>query len=158
MSLLTTSLSSIRPTSGAAAEAAYDRQKVLTKPPGSLGDLEDLGVQLSAVAGVCPPPVPVRPTVAVFAGDHGVHARGVTPWPQEVTAQMVVNMAEGGAAVNALARQVGASVTVVDVGVARPYASCGVQDRNVARGTADLSTGPAGSAGLRVFARIGLTG
>jgi nicotinate-nucleotide--dimethylbenzimidazole phosphoribosyltransferase len=143
MSLLTTTLSSIRPTSGAAAESAYERQQVLTKPPGSLGELEGLGVRLSAVARVCPPPVPVRPAVAVFAGDHGVHVRGVTPWPQEVTAQMVANMAEGGAAVNALARQVGASVTVVDVGVASPYESSGVQDRNVARGTADLSTGPA---------------
>ena len=143
MSLLTTTLSSIRPTSGAAAESAYERQQVLTKPPGSLGELEGLGVRLSAVAGVCPPPVPVRPAVAVFAGDHGVHVRGVTPWPQEVTAQMVANMAEGGAAVNALARQVGASVTVVDVGVASPYESRGVQNRNVARGTADLSTGPA---------------
>ena len=79
----------------------------------------------------------------MFAGDHGVHVRGVTSWPQEVTAQMVANMAEGGAAVNALARQVGASVTVVDVGVASPYESSGVQDRNVARGTADLSTGQA---------------
>ncbi|HYI54047.1 MAG TPA: nicotinate-nucleotide--dimethylbenzimidazole phosphoribosyltransferase, partial [Microlunatus sp.] len=98
MSLLTTTLSSIRPTSGAAAGSAYERQQVLTKPPGSLGELEGLGVRLSAVAGVCPPPVPVRPAVAVFAGDHGVHVRGVTPWPQEVTAQMVANMAEGGAA------------------------------------------------------------
>ena len=128
MSLLTTTLSSIRATSGAAAESARERQQALTKPPGSLGSLEDLGVRLSAVAGVCPPPVPTRPAVAVFAGDHGVHARGVTPWPQEVTAQMVANMAQGGAAVNALARQVGASVTVVDVGVANPCGSEGVLD------------------------------
>ena len=143
MSLLSTTLSSIRATSPAAAQSALERQQALTKPPGSLGALEDLGVRLSAIAGVCPPPIPARPAVAVFAGDHGVHARGVTPWPQEVTAQMVANMAEGGAAVNALARQVGASVTVVDVGVAGPCASDAVLDRNVARGTADLSAGPA---------------
>ena len=143
MSLLSTTLSSIRATSPAAAQSALERQQALTKPPGSLGALEDLGVRLSAIAGFCPPPIPARPAVAVFAGDHGVHARGVTPWPQEVTAQMVANMAEGGAAVNALARQVGASVTVVDVGVAGPCASDAVLDRNVARGTADLSAGPA---------------
>ena len=143
MSLLTTTLSSIRATSGAAAMSARERQQALTKPPGSLGALEDLGVRLSSIARVCPPPIPGRPAIAVFAGDHGVHARGVTPWPQEVTAQMVANMAEGGAAVNALARQVGASVTVVDVGVASQCPSERVQDRNVARGTADLSSGPA---------------
>ena len=68
--------------------------------------------------GACPPPLPEPVAVAVFAADHGVHAQGVSPWPQEVTAQMVGNFAAGGAVVYALARQVGASVRVVDVGVA----------------------------------------
>ena len=61
----------------------------MTKPAGSLGVLEDVSVQLAGLAGVCPPPIPEPAAVAVFAADHGVHAQGVTPWPQEVTAQMV---------------------------------------------------------------------
>ncbi len=82
--------------------------------------------------------------VAVFAGDHGVHAQGVTPWPQEVTAQMAANFAAGGAVVNAFAAQLGADVVVVDVGVAAPSAPApGFLDRNVRRGTADLAEGPA---------------
>ena len=93
-------------------------QARLTKPPGSLGALEELSVRLAGLAGTCPPPMPEPAAVAIFAGDHGVHAQGVTPWPQEVTAQMVANFLAGGAVVNAFARQVGATVTVVDVGVA----------------------------------------
>src|ERR687892_443891 len=69
----------------------------LTKPPGSLGRLEDVGVQLAGIAGTVPPPLPRPPAVAVFAGDPGVHAQGVSPWPQEVTAQMVANFLSGGA-------------------------------------------------------------
>ncbi len=129
-------------TSGARARELQDH---LTKPSGSLGRVEDLGVQLAAIAGVCPPPVPVPVAVAVFAGDHGVAATGVSPWPQEVTAQMVANFCEGGAAINVLTRHVGASVTVVDVGVATPLESSSpmLQRRNVARGTANLADGPA---------------
>ena len=67
--------------------------------------------------------MPASPAVAVFAADHGVHAQGVTPWPQEVTAQMVANFVAGGAAVNAFARQLGVRVVVVDVGVASPLDS-----------------------------------
>ena len=101
------------------AEAAA-RQDLLTKPRGALGRLESLSIQLAGIAGACPPPLPTPAAVAVFAADHGVLAQGVSPWPQEVTAQMVANFATGGAAINVLARQVGASVTVVDVGVATP--------------------------------------
>ena len=79
--------SSITPVDADAARAARERQGQLTKPPGSLGVLEDLGVQLAAIAGTVPPPVPAPVTVAVFAADHGVVAEGVTPWPQEVTAR-----------------------------------------------------------------------
>src|SRR5207247_1904472 len=83
---------------------------------GSLGALEDVSVRLAGLAGCCPPPLPEPACVAVFAADHGVHAQGVTPWPQEVTAQMVANFLAGGAVVNAFAAQAGAEVTVVDVG------------------------------------------
>ncbi len=134
----------VTPLDGAAVDAARARQEQLTKPPGSLGRLEDLGVQLAGIAGVCPPPLPARPAVAVFAGDHGVVASGVTPWPQEVTGQMLANFVAGGAAINVIARQVGAHVEVVDVGVAADVETLsGVTHRNVRRGTDDLAHGPA---------------
>ena len=120
---------------------ARDRLARLAKPPGSLGRLEDLAVQLCEISGICPPPIPEPVVVAVFAGDHGVLAQGVSPWPQEITAAMVRTFVLGGAAVNVLARQVDAEVLVVDVGVASPVP--GVLDRNIRRGTADLSQGPA---------------
>jgi nicotinate-nucleotide--dimethylbenzimidazole phosphoribosyltransferase len=107
----------ISPLDEAAMEAARALHARLTKPAGSLGALEELSVRLAGLAGECPPPLPEPAAVAIFAGDHGVHAQGVTPWPQEVTGQMVANFLSGGAVVNAFARQIGASVTVVDVGV-----------------------------------------
>ena len=137
-------IADVVPVSTTAAEAADERQAMLTKPPGSLGALEELGRRLCAMADACPPPVPANPAVVVFAGDHGVHAQRVTPWPQEVTQQMAANLVAGGAVVNALARQVGASVTVVDVGVAAAMEDLpGLIDRNVMRGTSDLTAGPA---------------
>ncbi len=127
--------------SAAEARARHDR---LTKPAGSLGRLEDAGVRLAAIAGRCPPPVPEPAAVAVFAGDHGVLKQGVSPWPAEVTGQMVANFLAGGAAVNVLARHVGADVVVVDVGVASELPEApGLISANVRRGTADLSTEPA---------------
>jgi len=144
MSLLDETLAAIRPLDSAAVAVAWDRQGRMTKPPGSLGVLEDVSVQLAGLAGSCPPPLPEPAAVAVFAGDHGVHAQGVTPWPQEVTAQMVANFLAGGAVVNAFARQIGAEVCVVDVGVAADLdAVPGLVPRKVRRGTADLTTGPA---------------
>lgn len=125
----------------AEAEALHLR---LTKPPGSLGLLESLGAQLSAIAREVPPPIPRPAAVAVFAGDHGVHAEGVTPWPQDVTAQMVANFVGGGAAINVLARQQGATVVVIDVGVATTLEpGDGLLDRKVRAGTANLAHGPA---------------
>jgi nicotinate-nucleotide--dimethylbenzimidazole phosphoribosyltransferase len=97
--------------------AARELQGRLTKPAGSLGELEEISVRLAGLTGHCPPPLLDNPVLAIFAGDHGVHAQGVTPWPQAVTAQMVGNFLAGGAAVNALARQAGVAVAVVDVGV-----------------------------------------
>jgi nicotinate-nucleotide--dimethylbenzimidazole phosphoribosyltransferase len=116
-------VAAIRPADPDAMAAARALQARLTKPAGSLGVLEELSVRLAGLAGACPPPLPEPAAVAVFAGDHGVHAQRVTPWPQEVTAQMVGNFLAGGAVVNAFARQVGATVTVVDVGVATPLPS-----------------------------------
>ena len=134
----------VRASDVAASTEAAAHQSRLTKPPGSLGRLEDASLQLAAIARVSPPPVPEPAVIAVFAADHGVLAAGVSPWPQEVTAQMVANFTTGGAAVNVLARHAGAEVTVIDVGVATPLlAEDGVARRRVAHGTADLSSGPA---------------
>ena len=135
----------IVPLDADAAAAAAARHDRLTKPRGSLGRLEAAGVQLAAIAGASPPPVPTPASVAVFAGDHGVVAEGVTPWPSEVTAQMVANFCAGGAAVNVLARQVGASVVVVDAGVASdiPADAPGLLRRAIRRGTGNLAIEPA---------------
>jgi nicotinate-nucleotide--dimethylbenzimidazole phosphoribosyltransferase len=100
-----------------AAAAARERQKSLTKPPGSLGRLEDLSVWVAACQGVCPPRQFDRARVVVFAGDHGVAAARVSAYPPEVTGQMVANIDAGGAAVNVLAQVAGASVRVVDIAV-----------------------------------------
>jgi nicotinate-nucleotide--dimethylbenzimidazole phosphoribosyltransferase len=100
-----------------AATAARERQKSLTKPPGSLGRLEDLSVWVASCQGVCPPRQFERTRVVVFAGDHGVTASGVSAFPPEVTAQMVANFDAGGAAVNVLAGVAGAGVRVVDIAV-----------------------------------------
>ena len=137
-------LSAIEPLDRAAMAEAEQRQAQLTKPAGSLGVLEDASVRLCGIQRGCPPTALRRPVVAVFAGDHGVHAQGVTPWPQEVTTSMIANFRAGGAAVNVLARQAGASVYVVDMGVAADLApGPDLFDHKVRRGTSDLATGPA---------------
>jgi nicotinate-nucleotide--dimethylbenzimidazole phosphoribosyltransferase len=125
-------------------EAARERHGRLTKPAGSLGVLEEIGVRLAGMAGCSPPPVPQAPAVVVCAGDHGVLARGVSPWPREVTAAMVGGLCAGSAAANALARTVGARVCVLDVGVAAELPPGGaLRGAKVRRGTNDLSRGPA---------------
>ncbi len=137
-------VAAIRPPDPDAMAAARERQDRMTKPRGSLGVLEDVSVRLAGLAGECPPPVPEPAAVAVFAGDHGVHAQGVSPWPQEVTAQMVANFLAGGAVVNAFAAQAGAEVVVVDAGVAADLEPAqGLLPRKVAPGTADFTGGPA---------------
>ncbi|MEU2632031.1 nicotinate-nucleotide--dimethylbenzimidazole phosphoribosyltransferase, partial [Kitasatospora sp. NPDC007106] len=149
-SLLADTLRGIRPLDAKSLGDAWDRQKRMTKPAGSLGVLEIIAAQLSGLARKCPPPVPEPGCVAIFAGDHGVHAQGVTPWPQEVTGQMVANFLAGGAVVNAFAAQVGAEVCVVDVGVKAdlPEAiqqgrTTGLLPRKVKAGTDDMTQGPA---------------
>src|SRR5918992_4491524 len=147
MSLIDTTIAAVRLFDESAAADARARQDSMTKPRGSLGILEDVSVKLAGICGACPPDMPAPVAVAVFAGDHGVHAQGVTPWPQEVTAQMVANFLAGGAVVNAFAAQLGATVNVVDVGVAADLPSAGREPRllgrKIAYGTADMTQGPA---------------
>jgi nicotinate-nucleotide--dimethylbenzimidazole phosphoribosyltransferase len=156
--LIQSTVAAIRPPDDAAMRDARAHQDRLTKPQGSLGMLEDVSVRLAGLAGECPPPMPAPAAVAIFAADHGVHAQGVTPWPQEVTAQMVANFIAGGAVVNAFAGQVGAEVTVVDVGVAADLpAGPGLLPRKVAYGTADMTGGPAMTAGqVRRAVEVGI--
>ena len=117
-------------------QQARDRQLTLTKPAGSLGRLEDLGVWISACQGQCPPHSIDNPRIVVFAGDHGVAQHGVSAYPSEVSLQMAANIQAGGAAINVLGRAAGASVRVVDVsldhdvwGDERVSRSCGSIDR-----------------------------
>src|SRR5215216_4285449 len=110
----------ISPLDETAMQTARARQDTLTKPRGSLGKLEELSIQL---AGMKADPFPSveRKAVIVMAADHGVTVEGVSAYPAEVTAQMVLNFLHGGAAINVLARQAGARVTVVDIGVAAEF-------------------------------------
>ncbi|MFF7636920.1 nicotinate-nucleotide--dimethylbenzimidazole phosphoribosyltransferase [Kitasatospora sp. NPDC008050] len=148
--VLAEALRTIRPLDAKALGEAWDRQKRMTKPAGSLGMLEIISAQLCGLSRKCPPPIPEPACVAIFAADHGVHAQGVTPWPQEVTAQMVANFLAGGAVVNAFAGQIGAEVCVVDVGVAGELPAAvqqgrttGLLPRKVKPGTDDMTQGPA---------------
>ncbi len=126
-----------------AAAEAQTRQHQLTKPNGALGKLEDLSVRLAGMTGT-PRPRFRNKAVIVMAGDHGVVTEGVSAYPSEVTPQMVLNILRGGAAVNVLARQAGARVTVVDVGVNYEFFDApGLVHRKVARGTRNMLRGPA---------------
>ncbi len=127
----------------AAMTAARARQDTLTKPPGSLGRLEALSIQLAGIYGT-PRPTIEHKVIITMAGDHGVVAEGVSAFPQEITAQMVSNFLNGGAAINVLAKHVGARVVIVDMGVAADLApSPGLVDKKVAPGTQNLAQGPA---------------
>ncbi|MFI1941328.1 nicotinate-nucleotide--dimethylbenzimidazole phosphoribosyltransferase [Streptomyces purpureus] len=140
--LLQETVTNIRPLDAKALGEAWERQKRMTKPAGALGMLEIISAQLSGLSRMCPPPIPEPAAVAIFAGDHGVHAQGVTAWPQEVTGQMVANFLGGGAVCNAFAAQVGAEVCVIDVGVASDLpATPGLLPRKVRPGTGDFTTG-----------------
>lgn len=132
----------ITPLDAVAMEQARARQLQLTKPAGSLGRLEEIAVQM---AGITRQPLPTvkRKAVIVMAADHGVVAEGVSAYPSAVTPQMVLNFLHGGTAINALARQAGAEVVIVDVGVADDLDHPGLLVRKVARGTANMAIGPA---------------
>ena len=109
----------IPPIDSAAACAAAERQRILTKPPGSLGRLEDIACRLAGIQGSVLPTVRNR-WIVVAAADHGVTGDSVSAYPQEVTAQMVRNFLSGGAAINVLARHCGARLMVVDAGIRGP--------------------------------------
>ena len=124
-----------------------------TKPPGSLGRLEELAGRLAAIRGQVPAG-PLRPAIVVAAADHGVTIEDVSPYPQEVTGQMLTNFATGGAAVAVLAREAGARLVVVDAGVVASPVVDGVLSAVVdeVRGTGNIALGPAMS--LRVAIRL----
>jgi nicotinate-nucleotide--dimethylbenzimidazole phosphoribosyltransferase len=127
-------------TAGAAIQRHLDS---LTKPPGSLGRLEEIALRLAVIRGGAPPRVE-RPVIFTFAADHGVAAEGVSAYPQSVTAQMVENFLRGGAAVNVLARDARTRVVVADFGVASPVAPSEALVRcRIGPGTASLARGPA---------------
>jgi nicotinate-nucleotide--dimethylbenzimidazole phosphoribosyltransferase len=114
----------------------------LTKPLGALGRLESLGLQLAWIAGDLRPADP-EAFILTFCGDHGIARRGISAFPQEVTPQMVANMAFGGAAISVFSRANRIQHRVIDVGVASPCDFPNVSQRNVVRGTADPLAGPA---------------
>ena len=141
--LLSTTIEMIKPLDKGAMAEARSRQDMLTKPQGSLGRLEDLSIKLAGIQGKAIPQIRHK-AVITMAGDHGVVAEGVGNWPQEVTAQMVYNFLAGGAGINVLARQTGARVVVVDMGVATELeASPGLISKKVAPGTQNMCLGPA---------------
>ncbi len=122
---------------------AEARQALLTKPPGSLGRLEEIANRVVAIQGSLTPKVD-RARIVVFAADHGVTAEGIAPYPSAVTGQMVANFLAGGAGVNALARVAGAEVRVVDIGVASDVPDLpGLHRCRIAAGTRNFAREPA---------------
>ena len=141
--MLDQTISQIKALDETAAAAARSRQDTLTKPPGSLGRLEALSIQIAGITGQ-PIPVIKDKVIITMAGDHGVVADGVSAFPQEVTPQMVANFLHGGAAINSLARHIGARIVVVDMGVAVDMpAHPQLVNKKVALGTHSLAHGPA---------------
>ncbi len=133
----------IRAVSEGHRRKARKRLDSLTKPPGSLGRIEDLAVNTIAIFGG-EAPASLEKKVFVFAGDHGVAEEGVSAYPAEVTGQMVLNFLHGGAAVNVLARHAGAEVVVVDIGVKGDFpAREGLVRKKVVPGTRNMAAGPA---------------
>jgi nicotinate-nucleotide--dimethylbenzimidazole phosphoribosyltransferase len=121
--------------------SARARQLALTKPPGSLGRLEELAVHLAGITGSPMPRVPLK-AIAVMAGDHGVVEEGVSAYPQEVTGQMIHNFVKGGAAISVLSRRVGFRLVVVDMGVRGPTPTA-VLNKRVGSATGNIARGPA---------------
>ncbi|MFC2025361.1 nicotinate-nucleotide--dimethylbenzimidazole phosphoribosyltransferase [Chloroflexota bacterium] len=133
----------IKPLDEGAMAEARARQDQLTKPQGSLGRLEELSIQLAGIQGKTIPQIKHK-AIIVMAGDHGVVAEGVGNWPQEVTAQMVHNFLNGGAGINVIARQVGARIIIVDMGVASELEpNPQLLSRKIAPGTRNMALGPA---------------
>jgi nicotinate-nucleotide--dimethylbenzimidazole phosphoribosyltransferase len=163
----------ILPLDDAAMSLARERLDHLTKPPGSLGRLEALAIQVAGIRGSVVTSID-QPTVVVFAGDHGITRQGVSPYPPEVTRQMVANFVGGGAAINVLADVARARLIVVDVGVAglplepaKGRSEALLLDRRVASGTRDFSVeaamtvaevGAAIDAGRQVIVQLATAG
>jgi nicotinate-nucleotide--dimethylbenzimidazole phosphoribosyltransferase len=140
---LETLLTQIGPLDDAAMQVARARQETLTKPPGSLGRLEEISIRMAGISGQPLPEVRDK-VIVVMAGDHGVVAEGVSAYPQAVTAQMVLNFLNDGAAINVLARHIRARVVVVDMGMAVDVpAQPGLIIKKIAPGTANIALGPA---------------
>lgn len=125
-----------------AVAAARDRQSVLTKPPGSLGRLESVAITVAGLQGVGRPKAD-DVAIVLFAADHGITAQGVSAFPASVTVEMLRNFAAGGAAIAVLARHLGASLTVVDIGTFAQTPVVGVRTEKVRLGTRDFSLDPA---------------
>ena len=154
-------ISKVRAADREAALAARTAQNNLTKPPGSLGKLEDLSIRLAGMLGTSRPSLGSK-IVFTMAADHGVTSEGVSAYPSEVTRQMVLNFAAGGAAINVLARHIGADVRVVDMGVASDgdWPEC-ITNRKIGPGTRNMAQGPAMSmeearTSLRIGAELAL--
>ncbi len=133
---------SIPPLDTDAMEGARARQQQLTKPPGSMGRLEEIAISMAGITHQVKPVIK-RKAVVIMAADHGVTAEGVSAYPAAVTPQMVLNFLHNSAAINALARHAGAEVVVVDIGVAEPLEHPQLLLRKVASGTANMTQGPA---------------
>ncbi|WP_420799335.1 nicotinate-nucleotide--dimethylbenzimidazole phosphoribosyltransferase [Ktedonospora formicarum] len=142
MEQLREQLTRIQPLDKDAIQQATQRQQQLTKPAGSLGRLEEIAIRLAGIQGT-PIPKIQRRDVIVMAADHGVTREGVSAYPAEVTPQMVLNFLSGGAAINALARQAEAAVSIVDVGVATELHHPQLIERKIALGSANMVEGPA---------------
>ncbi len=126
-----------------AARAARALLDTKTKPPGSLGRLEELACELAAIHGTALPPLPEK-AIVVMGADHGVAQEGVSAYPQAVTGQMLLNFARGGAAINVLARLAGARVVVIDMGVCEPAPRAPeIERRRIGNGTRNITRGPA---------------
>jgi nicotinate-nucleotide--dimethylbenzimidazole phosphoribosyltransferase len=143
MKLLTQTVKSIKPLNNTAMDEAKARQDTLTKPVGALGRLEELSIQIAGIQGKAKPSIEKKAMITM-AGDHGVVAEKVGNWPQEVTAQMVENFLRGGAGINVLARQSGARIVFVDMGVACDLkAHTQLSIKKVGYGTKNICRGPA---------------
>jgi nicotinate-nucleotide--dimethylbenzimidazole phosphoribosyltransferase len=143
MDKINQTIADIKPLDKKAMEEARIRQDSLTKPRGSLGQLETLSIQVAGIKGN-PKPRIIHKVIFTLAGDHGVTRDGVSAYPSEVTPQMVYNFLRGGAGINVLARHIGARVVVADLGVASVLERHpDLKDRKVGMGTRNMAVGPA---------------
>lgn len=143
MDIINATLERITPVNPDLLQQAQERLDNKTKPPGSLGRLEEFARRMAAISGTEEPDL-AKKVVFTFAADHGVVEEGVSLYPKEVTTQMVFNFLAGGAGVNVLARHSGAEVRVVDVGVDHDFGDTpGMLHRKVARGTRNFTKGAA---------------